>query len=217
MSAPSTPAPRTPAAESLESVFLSVVLPRVLSHAEVIFRGIRCLHQREECLAEMTALSWLWCSRLAAQGRDVALFPTAVATFAARAVRAGRRLVGQERSKDVLSPVARYRHGFAVCSLPARSSLFGNVFDEALRDNTRTPPDEQAAFRADWPAWLATRSERDRRLIADLALGERTLDAARKHGLSPARISQLRREFMQDWERFCGEGPEQAAAGEPAR
>src|SRR5262249_39805874 len=95
--------------------------------------------------------------------------------------------------------------GFAVCSLPARSSLFGNVFDEALRDNARTPPDEQAAFRADWPAWLATRSERDRRLIVDLALGERTLDAARKHGLSPARISPLRREFMDDWLRFCGE------------
>ena len=188
MSAPTTPA-ATPAAESLEAVFLSVVLPRVLSHAEVIFRGVRCPHQRAECVAEAIALSWLWCLRLAAQGRDVARFPTAVATFAARAVRSGRRLTGQEKSKDTLSPVARYRHGFAVCSLPARSSLFGNAFDEALRDNTRTPPDEQAAFRADWPAWLATRSARDRRLIADLALGERTLDAARKHGLSPDRKS----------------------------
>src|SRR5262249_29617715 len=92
MSAPSTPAPRPPAAESLESVFLSVVLPRVLSHAEVIFPGIRCPHLREECLAEAIALSWLWCLRLAAQGRDVARFPTALATYAAKAVKTGRRL-----------------------------------------------------------------------------------------------------------------------------
>ena len=73
-----------------------------------------------------------------------------------------------------------------------------------FRSRVRSP-DEQAAFRADWPAWLATRSARDRRLIADLALGERTLDAARKYGLSAARVSQLRREFMDDWLLFCGE------------
>jgi hypothetical protein len=33
---------------------------------------------------------------------------------------------------------------------------------------------------------------------------ERTLDLASRHGLSPSRVSQLRREFWQDWERFCG-------------
>jgi hypothetical protein len=34
--------------------------------------------------------------------------------------------------------------------------------------------------------------------------GERTLDVAGRHGLSPARVSQLRREFHDDWARFCG-------------
>jgi hypothetical protein len=34
---------------------------------------------------------------------------------------------------------------------------------------------------------------------------ERTLDLAERYGLSPARISQLRREFMDDWLLFCGE------------
>jgi hypothetical protein len=36
-------------------------------------------------------------------------------------------------------------------------------------------------------------------------VGERTLDVADKHGISPARISQLRREFKDDWTRFCGD------------
>jgi len=33
-------------------------------------------------------------------------------------------------------------------------------------------------------------------------LGDRTLEVARKHAVSPARISQLRREFYRDWMRF---------------
>jgi len=35
-----------------------------------------------------------------------------------------------------------------------------------------------------------------------MLVGERTLDLARKHGLSPARVSQLRREFHRDWNQF---------------
>jgi hypothetical protein len=37
--------------------------------------------------------------------------------------------------------------------------------------------------------------------------GERTGDLAKKYSLSPARVSQLRREFFADWCRFCdGDG-----------
>jgi len=46
---------------------------------------------------------------------------------------------------------------------------------------------------------------RDHRIVEDLMLGERTLDVAGKYGLSPARISQKRREFRQDWRSYCGE------------
>ena len=113
-----------------------------------------------------------------------------------------------DRAKDVLSPQARRRHGFAVGKLPDCSSLGGNVFDEALRDNAQTPPDEQVCFRIDFPAWRAGRTERDRRLLDDLMVGERTSDVAGKHGLSPGRVSQLRREFHYDWEFFCA-GPPQ--------
>jgi hypothetical protein len=35
--------------------------------------------------------------------------------------------------------------------------------------------------------------------------GERTLDVSQKHGISSARISQMRREFQQDWMSFCGD------------
>jgi hypothetical protein len=80
-----------------------------------------------------------------------------------------------------------------------------DIYEERLQDNTITPPPEQAAFRIDFPAWLGTRTDRDRRVVDDLMLGERTLDVARKYGLSPARISQLRREFLADWTRFTAD------------
>src|SRR5262245_3121703 len=139
-------------------------------------------------MAEMVALAWLWFVRLVQQGKDPTRFASALATYAARAVKAGRRLCGIEKAREVLSSRAQYRQNFAVVSLPHTSTLAGTPLDEALHDNTQTPVPDQVAFRQDFPAWLSGLGERDRRVITDLMLGERTLDVARGHGLSPARI-----------------------------
>jgi hypothetical protein len=45
-------------------------------------------------------------------------------------------------------------------------------------------------------------------LIRDMAANELTLALARKYRLSPARISQLRREFHDDWQRFTADPAE---------
>jgi hypothetical protein len=200
--------PTHPAALAhLQETFLASVLPRVLAHGRVYFRHLRSPELKEEYVAEMVALTWKWHLRLAERGKDATRFPTALATFAARAVRSGRKLTGMDRAKDVLSPQAQQRKGFAVGKLPDCSALDGSPLAEALHDNTRTPPDEQCAFRIDFPAWRATHAERDQRVLDDLMLGERTLDVAGKHGLSPGRVSQLRREFLTDWRRFISEPP----------
>ena len=43
----------------------------------------------------------------------------------------------------------------------------------------------------------------DRQVIDDLMACENTGDVARKFGLSPGRVSQLRRQFEGDWAVFC--------------
>jgi hypothetical protein len=91
-------------------------------------------------------------------------------------------------------------------TLPSGNGLGQAAFDEALRDNVRTSVPDRVAFRCDFPAWRGTRTGRHRRLIDDLMLGGRTLEVARRHGLSPSRVSQLRREFHADWLAFC-DGP----------
>jgi hypothetical protein len=188
-------------------VFLAI-LPRIELHGRVCFRHVKCLDRKEDAVAEMIALAWSWCLRLVQRGKDPEKFPCALATFAARAVHSGRRLCGQDRAKDVLSVRAQRAHGFAVAGLPEVSTLCGNPLDEALQDNARTPVPEQVSFRLDFPAWRRTRCRRDRRIVDQLLLGEGTLAVARRHSLSPARISQLRREFRDDWSRYCGETDE---------
>jgi hypothetical protein len=203
----------TLASPQLHTAFLSI-LPRIETHARVSCRGLRCPHSREEFRAEVVALCWQWFLRLVEKGKDPLQFPTTLAAYAARAVKSGRRLTGQERSKDALSPLAQRRHGFRVGPLPTSTrrphdGFHGNfkgrqALDEALQDNTVSPVPEQVAFKIDFPAWLLTHPDRDRRLIDRLMLGERTLDVSRAFGLSPARIAQKRREFRDDWLAFCG-------------
>jgi hypothetical protein len=217
METPCPPQPSTACLPSLHATFLAI-LPRITEHGRVYFRHLKCSHAKEEALAEMRALAWLWFLRLAERGKDATRFVSALAMYAARAVQSGRRVCGHERKQEVLSPVARRLRGFAIEALPQATStsherLYASphgqerldAFEERLRDNTQTPPDEQAAFRIDFPAWRLTHSERDRRLIDALMLGGRTKEVSRLFGLSPGRISQKRRQFLQDWRRFCDE------------
>jgi hypothetical protein len=197
-----TVTPRT-SLDDLQARFLSF-LPRIERHGRVVFRHLRPTSLREERIAEMVALAWKWYRRLAEQGKDAAQFPSMLATFAARAVNSGRRLCGKENAKDVLSADAQKRHGFKVKGLPDSYSPVRHVFENALTDNSFTPPDEQACFRIDFPAWLRTRSERDRRMVQDLMVGERTCEVSQKYGVSRGRVSQMRRDFQEDWERFSG-------------
>jgi hypothetical protein len=191
--------------ETIRSEF-EQVLPRITAHAAVVFRSVVCPHTRQELTAEMVALSWRWFRRLRQRGKKNPLrFISAIATFAAKAARSGRRLCGQDKAKDVLSPRARQKHRFTVGSLPAFATLSDNPLSEALSDNTRTPVDEQVAFRLDFPAWLSTLDDRRRNVIEAMAQGERTQDLARMFGVSEARISQMRREFLDSWLQFTGE------------
>lgn len=204
---------RRPVPRALRAEF-APILSRVETHARIYFRGMKCPHRKADCVAETVALAWKWLLRLAERGKDATEFPSALATLAARAVRSGRKVCGQEKAKDVMNEITQRRCGFVVGKLPDRSTLEGNPLFEALQDNQQTPPDEQAAFRIDFPAWLGTRTQRDRRMIEKMGAGERTGRVADLFAVSPARVSQLRRDFKADWDRFCADDPAPANHGD---
>jgi hypothetical protein len=207
-----------PSIVALHAAFLSV-LPRIELHGRVAFRHLRCQQAKDDAVAETVALCWRAFVRLVEKGKDPLTFVSRIADFAARHVRSCRRLCGRERGQDVLSPRARQRHGFRVESLPSspgtrheeryavvRGQHRQDAFEERLRDNTQTPVPEQVCFRLDFPAWLQTLAPWERDMIGEMANNERTLDLSQRLGLSPARVSQLRRELHGRWTRFCGGG-----------
>jgi hypothetical protein len=203
--------------DQLHARFLAL-LPRLELHARITFRGLRCPGRQEDAVQEVLALCWQWFLRLCERGKDATAFASALAGYAARAVRCGRRLCGHERAREVLSPVAQRKGGFRVEHLPAsthspheqlyatpRGQALLDAFEERLRDNTLTPILDQVVFRLDFPAWLRTLTGRERRMVRAMAQGERTQDLSRQFELSPARISQLRRAFRDAWLHFHDE------------
>src|SRR5262245_65165402 len=195
--------PVQPPPKHLHAGFLAL-LPRIERLARHYFRHVACPGRQADAVAEAVALAWAWYRRCAEQGRDAARFALSLALLAARAAGSGRRLCGQERAQDALSPRARWRHGFAVVSLTDLAPVSGDPLVEALRDNTATPPDQQAAFRIDFAAWLRRLGRHRRRVARRLMLGERPGDVARWVGVTPGRVSQLRRELERDWQAFYG-------------
>lgn len=183
-------------------VFLAI-LPTVQRHAQFAFRAIRDVHRVEDCIQETLALCWLWACRLWRQGKDAREFPTTLAAFATRHVKHGRRFGGGKRlTKDALSPLAQATRGFLTKALPGVEAETGSPWQAALQDNTQSAPPEQAAFRIDFPAFLATLPERNRKIALDMLMGETTLELSARHRLSPGRISQLRRHLLEDWRAF---------------
>jgi hypothetical protein len=187
--------------EALHHRFLAI-LPRIQLRGRIAFCHLKCPHQKDEAMAEMVALTWKWFVRLVQRNKDAAQCSSALAAFAARAVHSGRRLNGREKSKDALSPQAQQRHRFRVSPLPGCSSLAAHILTDALRDNTVASPDQQACFRIDFKSWTCNLCYRDQRILVDMAVGERTQHLARKYGISAARVSQKRREFCEQWNRF---------------
>ena len=106
----------------MEERFLKI-LPKIQLHGRIFFRHIKCRQSRDEAIAEMVALAWKWFVRLTNRGKDVSKFPVTFCRFAAFAVKSGRRLCGQEKPKDVLSPVAQKLKGFRVESLPVSTRI----------------------------------------------------------------------------------------------
>ena len=179
------------------------MLPSIRGYARHKFRSIP-QDAREELTQEVIANCFRTCRRLVELGKEDLAFPTALAQFAAKQVRAGRRVAGKCSPRDVMSEHAQRRKGFVVGRLDGFDRV-ENQWREMLVEDKRATPAEVAAGRIDFADWLKMLSKRERRIALTLASGERTSVVAEKFGLTAARISQLRLWLKQSWERFQGE------------
>ena len=186
-----------------DRAFLSI-MPAVLRHAEFAFRLTRDRNTFDDRVQETLCLCWMWTLRLWEQGKDARAFPTSLARFATRHVKGGRTFVGGKVGRnDALSPLAHAIHGFIAQSLPEHQNTSSAApWMERLVDQPGSRVAELAAFRIDFPAWLQRLSGRDRGMAEEMAQGETTRELASQFGMSPGRVSQLRRQFQDDWRGF---------------
>ncbi|MEI8376430.1 MAG: hypothetical protein WCJ35_26740 [Planctomycetota bacterium] len=82
---------------------------------------------------------------------------------------------------------------------------------ELLAESRNTTPADLAASRIDFSAWLKLLPYRQRRIAKYLSVGNRTADTAKKFKVSAGRISQIRRELSDNWNKFVGEEDGDAA------
>jgi hypothetical protein len=182
------------------------LLPVILRYVAPAFRALSP-DAKAEAVQECVANACVAYARLVERGKESLAFATVLARYAVAQVRTGRRVGGQLNVRDVTSGYAQCRKQFSVGRLDRYDPVEG-CWREAVVEDYRTPVADQASFRVDFPAWLQTLPPRERKIARALAEGGRTIDVARRFGVSLARISQLRRELERSWLAFHGEEAE---------
>jgi hypothetical protein len=191
---------------SWQQSFLAV-MPAILTHARIRFRRMPW-HRREDAIAEAIACACVNYQRLAAQGRLHRAYVSSLSGFSARHVAQDRHVGGSQNARDLLSPLAQRKHGFTLQSLNSAHDCRG--WRSLVGEDRHYSPADVAAFRIDFGQWMRTHTHRHRRIIGRLASGDGTYAVADRFGLSPARVSQLRRKYEHSWHIFQGEGIGQA-------
>jgi len=179
------------------------MVPTIMRYARRAFRDTS-EELREDLIEEAIANCLVAYVRLVERGKEDLAYPTVLAMFAIKQIKDGRRVGKRINSRDLYDQHAQIKGAYQLRHLGSPGDFRGG-WKEHLIDNRRTPVPDQVAFRIDFPAWLNTLSARDRRITNELATGERPGDVAREFGVSPGRVSQLRRELQRSWEEFIGD------------
>jgi len=175
------------------------VEPAVREHARIRFRRLRP-DQKEEAVAETVAAACVSYAHLASQGKLGRAFTTSLADFAVRHTALGRHVGGSQSSSDVTSPLARKRHGFSLHYLSPGHDYHG--LRPLVTERRAYSPADVAAFRIDFSEWLTGFPRRDRRIIGRMIAGDGTFAVADRFGVTPGRVSQLRRKYELSWRVF---------------
>ena len=202
---------------ALTSAALAAAHQEFESALPVLHKNFRYLlrrrwRDRDDLLAEAVACAWKAWRGLIAKGRDpVAVGLSGIAAFAIRHTLKGRQIGrgrngGGRHKMDVqhrrAQNSAATRSSPTTPARPCGATTGRRPGSDWVATDHRMGPAEAAAFRIDYPAWLASLPER-RRLTAELlAEGHGTLDVAHQIGVSPPAISQARLWLEKSWRDF---------------
>jgi DNA-directed RNA polymerase specialized sigma24 family protein len=185
-------------------VYLSI-LPRIEVFAQRAFRHLPTV-DREEAVAETVAATWQSFVRLRRRGKDPTRFVNALVKFSTLGVLAGRRVGNPMASSDVYSN-SRRRNGISMVPISECEASNAQILTDLLPARSGTSVPDQAAFRVDFPAWLRRLAPLRRRVVLMLAEGYGTGEVAAGMAVTSGRVSQVRRELEDDWQRYHAGDP----------
>jgi hypothetical protein len=178
------------------------LLPAIVRTARYSLRGFRC--DLEDAMQEVIANAFVTFVALVRRGKMDLAYGSVLGRLAVAQFKDGRRVGNSLCCHEVLSPYAQRLKGFKVESLDHRQKDDENEWCEVLVEDKTAGPFDIVRTKLDFDGWLHSLPRRDRKVAQFLSLGNRTADAARKFGLSDGRISQVRRELAESWEKFTG-------------
>jgi len=176
------------------------LLPRIERYAKAAFRNLPD-ERRADLIEEAIVNALIAYVRLFELGKENLAYASVLARYAVAQIHDGRRVGSKMNVHDVGSPYAQARKHHVVERLDRYDRAADQWIEPVVADH-HTPVADQAAFRLDFPRWLATLNRRDRRIAQLLAAGHKTGAVAERVGLSPGRISQLRRKYLASWRQF---------------
>jgi DNA-binding CsgD family transcriptional regulator len=186
-------------------------LPQIVQHAKFAFRHLRG-EARQDAIQETVANALVAFVALVRRGKMAIAYPTVLARYAVAQINDGRRVGNKLNIREVLSPYAQRLKGFTVDRLDRHDKDDANLWCEVLVEDRRAGPAETAQVRLDFSDWLDSLKRRDRQIAEALSVGHSTSDVAKRFKVSAGRISQLRRELAESWQKFTGEDPIAQAA-----
>ena len=189
-------------AEPWHAKFLEM-MPAIQRQASIAFRGLP-EETREDLIEDVIVDALVAVKELHDKGKLDVAYPTTLAMYAIRHVRIGRKVGTKLNVRDVSSEYCQRSKGILLQRLD-RFDRESGEWIEVLVEDRRAGPAETAAARIDVSDWFQQLAPRDRRIAGALATGSTTEEVAQEFQLSPGRISQKRREYLESWQDFQGE------------
>ncbi len=181
------------------------MLPTITRMASIAFRDLDP-EGKEEATAEVVAHAFVMFAGLVERGREAVAYPSVLAMYGIRRVRIGRMAATKQNVRDISSTFCQQQKGVTLQRLD-KFDREEDAWQEVVVEDRHAGPAEIAATRIDFRDWLQVLSLKQKKAAEKLAVGESTSKVAKMLGVSPGRISQLRRELLESWKAFQSENP----------
>jgi DNA-directed RNA polymerase specialized sigma24 family protein len=191
--------PKTSSTRTWQDGFLTM-LPRIERHARRAVCKLRG-DVKDDAMCEIIASCLCAYHRLFQRNELERAFASTLVRYALLLYYSGRRVGTSQCAGDAYSPPTKRGGANGLLSIGVPHDQYGN-WKEQLTDNHSTPIPEQVHFRIEFPRWLQAQTPRNRKIVENLSLGYTTAEVAAQFRISSGRVSQLRREFYESWNRF---------------